>query len=126
MSNANAKGRSLRGQPLSLADIFSGTIGVVAMGVQHYHDSLDGALLPQFAHDAFQLNLPLRRQLLAAEVISGLVQQFIRLCSHLLQRILLQLILCEHCIGQQQTSACCPVQVVAVAVCECRDSNSIE
>lgn len=71
---------------------------VVAVGLQHYHDTLDGTLLPQLAHDAFQLSLPLCRQLLAAEVIPGLVQQLIWLCGHLLQRVLLQLILCEHCI----------------------------
>ena len=62
-----------------------------------YHDAFDGALLTQLAHDAFQLDLPLLRQLLAAEVVSGLVQQLIGLCSHILQGILLQLILCEDC-----------------------------
>ena len=62
-----------------------------------YHDALDLALFPEFAHDALQLSLPLFRQLLAAEVVPGLVQQLRWLCRHLLQRVLLQLILCEDC-----------------------------
>ena len=62
-----------------------------------YHDALDLALDPEFAHDALQLSLPLLRQLLAAEVVPGLVQQLRWLCWHLLQRVLLQLTLCEDC-----------------------------
>ncbi len=49
-----------------------------------YHDALDLALYPEFAHDALQLSLPLLRQLLAAEVVPSLVQQLRRLCWHLL------------------------------------------
>ncbi len=62
-----------------------------------YHDALDLALFPEFAHDALQLSLPLLGQLLAAEVVPGLVQQLRWLCWHLLQRVLLQLTLCEDC-----------------------------
>ena len=62
-----------------------------------YHDALDLALFPELAHDALQLSLPLLRQLLAAEVVPGLVQQLRWLCWHLLQRVLLQLTLCEDC-----------------------------
>lgn len=54
-----------------------------------YHDALDLALYPEFAHDILQLSLPLLRQLLAAEVVPGLVQQLRWLRWHLLQRVLL-------------------------------------
>ena len=66
-----------------------------------HHDALDLALFSEFAHDALQLSLPLLRQLLAAEVVPGLVQQLRWLCWHLLQGVLLQLTLCEDCSTSQ-------------------------
>ncbi len=82
-----------------------------------YHDALDLALYPEFAHDILQLSLPLLRQLLAAEIVPGLVQQLRWLCWHLLQRVLLQLTLCEDCSTSEPVTQ--PGMVLQGLQCTC-------